>query len=81
MSTDIRPNKAQLSKIIQAGGFLGNMIGKLGKDALMNLAVALAKDVFLKLGTKATWSILDKLERKIRGRGAVRAGKGFIYFE
>ena len=63
MSTDIRPSKAQLSEIIQSGGFLGNMIGKLGKDALMSLAVPLAKDVFLKLGTKATWPILDKLEK------------------
>ena len=50
-------SKAQLSKTIQSGGFLGNklctMIGKLCKKALTDLAVPLTKDVFPKLTTKA----------------------------
>ena len=43
MSTDIKLIKAQLSKIIRSGGFLGNMIGMLDKKALMNLFVPLLK--------------------------------------
>ena len=33
-----------------------------------------------KVATKATLSALDKFERKISGRGAVRAGKVFALF-
>ena len=43
MSTDIKRSKAQLSKIIQSRGFcgkyLGNIMTKLGKKALLDLAV------------------------------------------
>ena len=34
----------------------------------------------LKLATKATLSILDKFEKKVSGKGAVRAEKGFTLF-
>ena len=74
-STDISLTEAQLDKITQSGKFLGSAIGILGKEALINLAVPLAKDILPKLVTKAFSSILDKFERKISGRGAVRAGK------
>ena len=40
----------------------------------------MAKDVFQKLETIATSSILDKAERKISGQGAVKGGKGFNLF-
>ena len=63
MSTDIRLRKAQISKIIQSGGFLGKTLGKLGKKVLLDLAVCLAKDVLPKLATKATSSVLDKFEK------------------
>ena len=83
MSKDIKLSKAQLSKLIQSGRFLrktlGNVIGNLGKKALIELAVPLAKNGLSKLVTKAT-SVLDKFERKISGKGAVRAGKGFTLF-
>ena len=55
-------------------------MGNLGKKALLDLAVPLTKDVLPKLATKATSSVLDEVERKMSGRGAVRAGKGFILF-
>ena len=32
-------SEAQLSKIIQSGGFLSNIIGKLGKNTQMKFAV------------------------------------------
>ena len=78
--TDIKLDKAKLCKIIHSGGFLSNAMGKIGKEALMNLTVPLAKDVLPKLATKLTLSILDKFERKISVWVAVRAGKGFILF-
>ena len=75
---------AQLSKIIQSGRSLGktlgNMMGNLGKKALLELAVPSAKDVLPRLATKATSFVLDKFERKISGEGPVRAGKGFTLF-
>ena len=87
MLTDIKLNEAKLCKIIHSGGFLSNAMGKIGKEARMNLAVPLAKDVLPKLATKATLSILDKFERKISVWVAVRAvflslavRAGFILF-
>ena len=84
MSMHVKLSKAQLSKIIQLGWFLGktlsNMMSNLGKKALLDLAVYLAKDVLLELATKATSSVLDKFERKRSGWGAVRAWKGFTLF-
>ena len=47
---------------------------------MLDLTVLLAKDVLPKLATKTTSSVLDKLERKISGEGAVRAEKGFTLF-
>ena len=56
------------------------MMGNLGKKTLLDLAVSLAKNILPKLATKPTSSVLDKFARKISGRGAMRAGKGFILF-
>ena len=78
--TDKKLNKAKLCKIIHSGGFLSNAMGKIGKEALMNLTVPLAKDVLPKLATKATLSIFDKFERRISGRQTTRAGKEIHLF-
>ena len=40
----------------------------------------MAKDVLPKLATTAISSAIDKLERKISGKGAVKAGEGFTFF-
>ena len=69
-----------MSRIFQSGGLLGKTSGDLGKKALLDIPVPLAKNVFPKLATKATLSILDKFERKVSGKEAVRAGKGFTLF-
>ena len=42
MSTDIKLSKSQISKIIQSGGFLGSLLGKIAVP-LMKVAVPLAK--------------------------------------
>ena len=43
-STDIKLSKSQLSKMIQSGGFLGKLLGKLA-GPLMKVAMPLAKNV------------------------------------
>ena len=44
MSTHLKLSKAQISKIIQSGGFLGSLLGKL-PGPLMKVAIHLAKNV------------------------------------
>ena len=79
MLMDIKLSEVQLSKIIQSSGLcgksLGNVMGNLDKNVLLDLGIHLAKDVLPKLGTKATLSASDKFERKISGKGAVRTRK------
>ena len=45
-STGLKHSKAQLTKIIQLGGFVDNMMSKLGRKALIVPAVPLAKILF-----------------------------------
>ena len=57
-STDIKLSKTQLSKMIQSGGFLGNLLGKLA-GPLMKIAMPLAKNVLAPLGISAAMSAID----------------------
>ena len=43
MSTDLKLSKAQISKMIQSGGFLGSLLSKLA-DPLMKIAICLTKN-------------------------------------
>ena len=52
MSTDLKLSKAQISKIIQSGGFLGSLLSKLA-GPLMKVAVLLTKNVLALLGITA----------------------------
>ena len=58
MSTDIRLSKAQISKIIQSGGFLGSLLSKLA-GPLMKVTIPLAKNVLAPLGITAAASTID----------------------
>ena len=58
MSTDIKLSKAQISKIIQSGGFLGSLLSKLA-GPLMKVAIPLAKNVLAPLGITAAASAID----------------------
>ena len=60
MSTDIKLSKAQISKIIQSGGSFGFWLGKLGKKALKNIAIPLARDNFPGLVSNLTSSAINK---------------------
>ena len=80
MSTDTKLSKAQKSKIIQSGGSFGFWLGNLGKKALTNLAIPLVRDNLLWLVSNLASNAANKLEWKITGKRAVRAGKGFTLF-
>ena len=47
MSTYIKLSKVQISKITQSGGFCSSWLGNLGKKALTNIAIPIAKDNLL----------------------------------
>ena len=68
-STDIKLSKTQLSKMIQSGGFLGNLLGKLA-GPLMKVAMPLAKNVLAPLGLSAARSAIDgSIKKKMLGSG------------
>ena len=69
MSTDIKLSKAQISKIIQSGGFLGSLLSKLA-GPLMKVAIPLAKNVLAPLGITAAASAIDaEIQKKTHGSG------------
>ena len=68
-STDIKLSKTQLSKMIQSGGFSGNLLGKLA-GPLMKVAMPLAKNVLAPLGISAAMSAIDgSIKEKMFGSG------------
>ena len=76
MSIDKIVRKTELSKIIQSFGFLRAFLGKLA-GPLMKVAAPLAKDVLAPAGTIASaFAIDDGIQRRMRGKGVVKAGKG-----
>ena len=56
-STDIKLSKTQLIKMIQSGGFSGNLLGKLA-GPLMKVAMPLAKNVLAPLRLTAAMSAI-----------------------
>ena len=68
-SIDIKLSKTQFSKIIQSGGFLGNLLGKLA-GPLMKVAMPLAKNVLVPLGLSAAMCPIDgNIKKKMLGSG------------
>ena len=69
ISFDIKLSKAQISKIIQSGGFLGLLLSKLA-GPLMKVAAPLAKNILAPLGITAATSAIDAgIQKKIHGSG------------
>ena len=69
ISNDIKLPKAQFSKTIQSGGFLGSSLSKLA-GPLMKVAIPLAKNVLAPLGITAAASAIDAgIQKKIHGSG------------
>ena len=68
-ATDIKLSKAQIKKIIQSGGFLGQLLSKLA-GPLMKVALPLAKNILAPLGLTAAMSVIDgSIQKKIHGSG------------
>ena len=69
MSTDLKVSKAQISKIIQSGGFLGSLLSKLA-GPLMKVVVPLAKNILAPLAVTAAAPAIDAaIQEKIHGSG------------
>ena len=70
MSTDLKFSKAQISKIIQSGGFLGLLLSKLAAP-LLKVAIPLAKNVLALLGITAAaidagiWQLMQELKKNM----------------
>ena len=78
MSTDIKLSKAQLSKLIQSGGYLGAFLGKLA-GPLINVGVPLPKMFLAPLNTMASTSVIDgAILEKMRRNVVTKAGKRII---
>ena len=58
MLADLKLSKAQISKIIQYGIFLGSLLSKLA-GSLMKIAIFLEKNVLAQLGITAAGSAID----------------------
>ena len=71
MSTDLKLSKAQFSKTIQSGGFLGGLLDpllKTGLPLMKNVIKPLAKSVLIPLGLTAAASAADAgIHKKIIG--------------
>ena len=71
--TDMKLSKAQISKMIQSGGFLGKLLGPLLKTRLpliKNVIKPSAKSVLIPLGLTAAASAADTgIQKKIQGSG------------
>ena len=64
MSTDIKLPKAQISKLIQSGGFLGKLLGPLLKTGLLLIKLVIKQ--FRLLGSAAAYSAIDAgVQKKI----------------
>ena len=69
VSIDIKLSKAQVSKVIQSGGFLDSLLSKTA-GPLINVAVPLAKDILAPLAITAAASVIDAgVQKKIHGSG------------
>ena len=66
MSTDLTLSQAQISNIIQSGGFLGSLLSKVA-GPLMKVAIPLAKNILAPLGITAAAPAIDaRIQKKIQ---------------
>ena len=74
--------KAQISKIIKSGEFLGSWLHKLAKKVVANLVIPFSKNnlpgLVSNIVSNAASNIINKCERRTSGKGAVRIGKGSL---
>ena len=69
LSRDVKFSKTQLLKMMQSGGFLGNLLSKLAGPS-MKVEMPLAKNVLAPLGLTAVMSAIDgSIKKKMLGSG------------
>ena len=69
MATDMKLSKAEISKIIYSGGFLGSLLSKID-GPLMKVTAPLAKNILASSGiTDAASAIDGVIQKKIHGSG------------
>ena len=76
----LKLSKTQISKVIQSSGSFGFWLGNLGKKAQTDIAISLARGNLPGLVSNLNSNATNKFERKISGKTAVRAEKGFTLF-
>ena len=79
VSVDIKL-KPQLPKMIQSGEHLRNILSNLSKKVMIDFDISLARDNLPGLVSNLASDAINKFARKIRGKGAVWAGKGLTLF-
>ena len=57
-----------ISKVIQSGGSFGSCLGNLGKKALINIAIPLARDNLPGLVSNLTSNAINKWKRSYQSR-------------
>ena len=84
LKTDKKLSKSQISKIIQSDIFLGSWFGILGKKLAKDLAIPFVKSnwpgLVSNVASNAASNAINKFERRISGKGVLRARKGFTLF-
>ena len=80
MSTDIKLSKAQTSKLLQSRGSSVSWLANSGQNALKNVANIFCRDNLAGLVSNLLSNAINKFEREISGKGAVRALKRFTLF-
>ena len=69
METDIKFSKAQISKIVQSGEFVGSLLRKLAAP-LMKVGVPFEKNILAPLGITTSASAIDaRIQKKIHASG------------
>ena len=64
MSTDIKLSKTQISKVIQSGGLLRNILGNLGKKVITDLAIPLVRKNLPGLVSNLVSNAINRFEKK-----------------
>ena len=65
MSADIKLSKAQISKIIEWGGYFGSCWDNLAQKALMNIVIPLARDNLPGLVNNLASNAINKFQEEI----------------
>ena len=80
MSTDIKLSKAQRSKLLQSSGSYVSWLTNSGQKPLTNVAITFGRYNLAGLVSNLLSNAINKFERKISGKRAVRALERFTLF-